>query len=113
MGDTRKNHDDDLIWKALSDRTRREILDLLQESPKTTGQVAAEFAMSRFGVMKHLSILEEAKLIVIKRDGRERWNHLNPIPIQQIYERWMTKYQAQWAGRLLNIKDLIEKESKE
>lgn len=80
----------DAIWKALADPTRRAMLDVLREGPRTTGALCRRFRrLSRCGVMKHLGILEAAGLIVIKRHGRFRWNYLNPIPIRQIYERWM------------------------
>ncbi len=105
------NQEDELtpIWKALSDPTRRTILDLLKEHPCTTGQVCDAFdGLSRFAVMKHLSVLEEAGLVVIRPHGRERWNHLNAVPLQQIYERWLRPYEARWATSLLNLKQLIE-----
>jgi DNA-binding transcriptional ArsR family regulator len=88
--------DDDLtpIWKALADPTRRKILDLLQERPRTTGDLCTSFKVSRFAVMKHLSVLEQAKLIVVRRRGRERWNYLNAVPLQRIYERWLRPFEA-------------------
>jgi DNA-binding transcriptional ArsR family regulator/uncharacterized protein YndB with AHSA1/START domain len=98
------------IWKALSDPTRRRILDLLKERPRTTGELTAAFDddLSRFGVMKHLAALEEAGLVVVRPRGRERWNHLNAVPLQQIYERWLRPYEAQWADALLNLKRQAE-----
>jgi DNA-binding transcriptional ArsR family regulator/uncharacterized protein YndB with AHSA1/START domain len=100
--------DDNLtpVWKALSDPTRRRILDLLKERPRTTGELTAAFDddLSRFGVMKHLAALEEAGLVLVRPRGRERWNHLNVVPLQQIYERWLRPYEAQWADALLNLK---------
>jgi DNA-binding transcriptional ArsR family regulator/uncharacterized protein YndB with AHSA1/START domain len=102
--------DDDLAlaWKALADPTRRHILDYLKERPRTTGELSDLFAQSRFGVMKHLAILERAGLIVVRRRGRERWNHLNAIPLQRIYERWLRPYEAEWADRLLQLKRTAE-----
>ena len=102
------NNDLTPIWKALSDPTRREILDLLKEQPRTTGNLCDAFEVSRFAIMKHLSILEKADLIVVRRRGRERWNHLNAIPLQQIYDRWLRPYEAEWASVLLNLKQQIE-----
>jgi DNA-binding transcriptional ArsR family regulator/uncharacterized protein YndB with AHSA1/START domain len=97
------------IWKALSDPTRRTILDLLKERPRTTGELCGSFVeLSRFAVMKHLSVLEAAGLVVIRPHGRERWNHLNAIPLQQIYERWLRPYEARWASTLLHLKQYLE-----
>lgn len=79
----------DDVWKALADPTRRRLLDLLKDRPQTTGQLCARFAMSRYGVMKHLGILEEAGLIIVRREGRKRYNYLNAVPIRRIYERWV------------------------
>ncbi len=101
-------NDDGVIWKALADPTRRELLDLLRDHPRTTGELAAEFPTSRFAVMKHLAVLEEAGLVVVRRRGRERWNHLNAVPLRQAYERWMAPYAEQWAAGLLRLKDLAE-----
>jgi DNA-binding transcriptional ArsR family regulator len=93
------------VWKALSDPTRRKVLDLLRGGPRTTGDLAAGFpSLSRFAVMKHLAVLERARLILVERRGRERWNHLNPVPIRQIYERWISDYEGLWAGSLLKLK---------
>lgn len=95
----------DPIWKALADPTRRRLLDLLKGEPRTTGDLAAAFPrLSRFAVMKHLSILEEVGLVVVRRRGRERWNHLNAAPIRAIAERWIGPYEALWAGSLLRLR---------
>jgi DNA-binding transcriptional ArsR family regulator/uncharacterized protein YndB with AHSA1/START domain len=104
------NNDNDLaqVWKALSDPSRRRILDLLRESPRTTGELCDFFSVSRFAIMKHLTILEEAELVLVRRHGRERWNHLNVVPLQQIYERWLRPYEAQWATSLLQLKRKVE-----
>ena len=98
----------DSIWRALSDPTRRQVLDLLRDGPRTTGDLAASFPMSRFGVMKHLGILESAGLLTVKRKGRERWNYLNAVPIRQLYERWVGKYSELWSSTLVNLKELTE-----
>lgn len=103
------NQDDlTLIWKALADPTRRRLLDLLKERPRTTGDLCDAFNVSRFAIMKHLSILEKAELIVVRRHGRERWNHLNAVPLQRIYERWLRPYEAEWASALLQLKRHVE-----
>jgi len=101
------------VWAALADPTRRRILDLLRERPRTTGELADEFPTSRFAVMKHLNVLESAGLIVIRREGRERWNHLNAVPLQMLYDRWVRPYQAMWAERMTNLKDRLEGETME
>jgi len=81
------------IWKALSDPTRRNLLDLLRERPRTTGELCARFkSLSRFAVMKHLRVLEETRLVTAKRDGRMRWNHLNVDPIRELDRQWMRHY---------------------
>lgn len=94
---------DDLgpVWKALADPTRRKLLDLLKEGPRTTGELCDQFRTSRFAVMKHLAILQRARLIIVVPRGRERWNYLNAVPLQQIYERWISGYEAHWASALL------------
>lgn len=99
----------DQVWRALADATRRDLLDLLRTGPKTTGQlVEAVPALSRFGVMKHLKVLEEAGLLTVSRQGRQRYNHLNAVPLRQVYERWVSKYEDTWAGSLLSLKKLAE-----
>ncbi|MEM1323756.1 MAG: helix-turn-helix domain-containing protein, partial [Bacteroidota bacterium] len=81
-----------MIWKALSDPTRRTILDVLQQAPQTTGELSSRFGhLSRYAVMKHLGILEKANLIVIKREGKYRWNYLNASPLQTAYDQWVSK----------------------
>jgi uncharacterized protein YndB with AHSA1/START domain/DNA-binding transcriptional ArsR family regulator len=103
--------EDDLdpVWKALADPTRRRLLDLVKGRPRMTGDLAAEFPhLSRFAVMKHLAVLEEAGLILVRRRGRERWNHLNAVPIRALAERWIGRYEAAWAGSLLRLRDVAE-----
>lgn len=99
----------DAVWKALADPTRRRLLDALKRGPRTTGELCQPFKkLSRFAVMKHLGILEDAGLILIRRHGRERWNHLNAVPIQQIYERWVRSYAAYWSKHLVSLKTVVE-----
>jgi DNA-binding transcriptional ArsR family regulator len=103
-----ENRDLTPVWGALAEPTRREILDLLKDGPRTLGQLAEQFPVSRFAIRKHLNILEAAHLVVVRWQGRERWNFLNVIPIQTIYERWVTPYHQIWADRLFNLKQEIE-----
>ena len=85
------NHD--LIFKALGDQRRRGILDFLKEERKPTGEVCAKFGeRDRCTVMQHLGVLEKAGLIIVKREGRHRWNYLNAVPIREIYDRWINQY---------------------
>jgi DNA-binding transcriptional ArsR family regulator len=100
--------DDDALWHALADPSRRRILDLLRERPRTTGQIAEEFDFTRFAVMKHLSVLLKAGLVTVERRGRERWNHLNAVPIQQVYRRWIKPFEIAPADRLLRLKRHVE-----
>lgn len=99
----------DHVWRALGDPTRRSILDLLREGPRTTGELVSAFPeMTRFGVMKHIRVLEEAHLVVHRKEGRTRWNYLNAVPLRLIYERWVSKYEDQWANALSNLKQIAE-----
>ncbi len=99
----------DPVWKALADPTRRRILDLLRDGPRTTGDLCGKFGgVTRFAVMKHLGILETAGLVIVKRQGRERWNHLNAAPIRAIYERWIDPYEEVWAARTSRLKRVAE-----
>lgn len=99
----------DFIWKAMADPTRRAVLDLLRMEPLTTGALVEEFPrLSRFAVMKHLGILERAGLIVVKRKGRFRWNYLNGAPLQEVYERWVTHHQGAIASKLFALKHHTE-----
>lgn len=98
-----------IVFKALADPTRRRILDYLRERPRTTGWLSGRFDnLSRFAVMKHLRVLEEANLVVVRRVGRRRFNHLNYVPIRMIYERWMGPYAELWSSALLRMKNHVE-----
>jgi len=106
---TPTKNDLDPVWKALSDPTRRAILDLLRDQPRMTTEIVDTFPhLTRFGVMKHLEALREAGLVNTHEEGRQRWNSLNVFPIRQIYERWVSPFQELWAGQLLGIKNLAE-----
>ncbi len=101
--------DDDLVFKALSDRTRRFLLDLLfQRDGRTLTELESELDMTRFGVMKHLRVLEDAGLVVTRRSGREKLHFLNPVPIQLLHERWIGKYRERQASALLDLKNNLE-----
>ena len=99
----------DAVWKALSDSTRRAILDLLRQGPRTTTQIVEAFPhLSRFGVMKHIDVLREAQLIQTREESRQRINSLNVVPIRQIYERWVGRFEELWANHLLRIQEDAE-----
>ncbi len=99
----------DAVWKALSDPTRRNILDLLRQGPRTTTEIVESFPqLTRFGVMKHLEVLREASLVNTRESGRQRVNSLNAVPIRRIYERWVSPFQEFWSTDLLRIKDSVE-----
>jgi DNA-binding transcriptional ArsR family regulator len=103
--------DDDRVFKALADPTRRYLLDqLFIRDGRTLTELESELEMTRFGVMKHLRLLEEANLIVVRRSGREKLHYLNPIPIRQIHNRWIDKYTERRASALLDLKTELEKE---
>ena len=102
----------DPVWKALSDPTRRAILDFLRERPRTTTEIVEWFPyLTRFGVMKHLEVLRQAQLVHTREEGRRRVNSLNVVPIRQIYERWVGPYQELWSNELLRIKEIAEDKS--
>ena len=96
------------IWKALSDPSRRTVLHLLRDGPKTTGEIAKHFDRTRFAIMKHLSVLEDAGLLEVERRGRERWNYLNAATLESALENWMTPFQKDWASRLNRLKTRLE-----
>lgn len=101
----------DPVWKALSDPTRRAILDLLRLRPRTTTEIVERIPdLSRFGVMKHLGVLRDAGLVQTREEGRNVVNSLNVIPIRMIYERWVSDYQDQWARRLSGLKRSVERD---
>lgn len=105
--------DDDPIWKALADPTRREILDLLRDGPRQTTEIVENFPdLSRFGVMKHLDVLREANLVNTRSEGRKRINSLNAAPLRDVIERWIGKYDAYWSNTLLRVKEDTESRAK-
>ncbi len=101
----------DLIFKALSDRRRREILDLLKDKPKTTGELCTHFKEhDRCTVMQHLGVLEKAELIIVQKKGRFRWNYLNVVPIREIYGLWIKQYASPSVELLTRLKQDLDKE---
>ena len=101
--------DEDLVFKALADATRRGLLDRLhREDGQSLGQLEAGTGMTRFGVMKHLRLLESAGLVVTRRAGREKLHYLNAVPIRQIHDRWIDKYTAHHVSALLGLKASLE-----
>ena len=102
----------DEVFKAMADPTRRALLDrLFAKDGQTLSALEAEMPMSRFGVMKHLRVLEDANLVVTRRRGREKLHFLNPVPIRLIYERWVSKYAEPWASGLTGLKRELEEEA--
>lgn len=102
----------DPVWKALAHPVRRRLLDLLRERPRTTGELAeAVPELSRFAVMQHLGVLASADLVISRRDGRQRRNYLNAVPIQRIYERWVRQYEGAWAGALTAMQRTLEQDA--
>ncbi len=101
--------DVDEVFKALADPTRRGLLDALHaRDGQTLGQLEERFAMTRFGVMKHLRLLEEAGLVVIRRRGREKLHFLNPVPIRLVHDRWISSYTEPWVATLSGLKSALE-----
>jgi len=101
--------DDDRVFKALADPTRRFLLDLLfARDGRTLSELESELEMTRFGVAKHLKVLAEADLVVTRRSGREKLHFLNPVPIRAIHDRWIDKYTERRAAALAELKAELE-----
>lgn len=102
--------DEDGVFKALASPTRRRLLDLLKDEPRTTGDLCDQFPdLDRCTVMQHLRVLEGAGLVIPQRKGRERWNHLDPLPIKHIHDRWISDYATTAVGFLARLKDGLER----
>ena len=102
----------DAVFKALANSRRRKILDVLRDQPLTTGQLCDQFpALDRCTVMQHLKVLEKADLVIVERRGRERWNHLNPLPVHDIHERWIGPHAKDAVARLAILKSQLEEEA--
>ena len=99
----------DLVFKALADSRRREILDLLKASARTTGELCAHFdELDRCTVMQHIGVLEKAGLLISRREGRQRWNYLNVMPIKEIHDRWISPYATHAVQLLARLKRDLE-----
>jgi DNA-binding transcriptional ArsR family regulator len=104
--------DDDRVFKALADPTRRFLLDqLFARDGRTLRELESELEMTRFGVMKHLRVLEDAGLVVARRSGREKLHFLNPVPIRLIHDRWIDKYTERRVSALSDLKTRLEKKT--
>jgi DNA-binding transcriptional ArsR family regulator len=104
--------DDDRVFKALADPTRRFLLDLLfARDGQTLTELESAVEMTRYGVMKHLKVLEEAGLVVSRRSGREKFHFLNAVPIRQIHDRWIDKYTERHVAALVDLKHELEDQS--
>lgn len=102
--------DADLVFRALGDKSRRFLLDLLHKRDgQTLGELERELEMTRFGVMKHLKVLEEAGLVITRRRGREKLHFLNAVPIRLIHDRWIDKYREHEVSALAELKTSLEK----
>jgi DNA-binding transcriptional ArsR family regulator len=103
--------DDDRVFKALADPTRRFLLDLLfARDGRTLTELESTLEMTRYGVMKHLKVLEEADLVVTRRSGREKLHFLNAVPIRQVHDRWIDKYRERSVAALVDLKQELESE---
>lgn len=97
------------VFKALGHPIRRQILDILKQSPKTTGELNEYFPdVTRYAIMKHLTILEEGNLVVVRREGKYRMNYLNAVPLQEMHNRWVGKYMQSTANSLLSLQEIVK-----
>jgi DNA-binding transcriptional ArsR family regulator len=102
----------DAVFKALADPTRRSLLDqLFERDGQTLSALERRLPMTRFGVMKHLRVLEEAHLVTTKKRGREKLHFLNPVPIKLVHDRWVSKYAEPWVAALTGLKTSIEEDN--
>lgn len=109
FSDMEANPQPEQVWRALADPTRRALLDELAVAPCTTGDLVERFdQLCRTAVMKHLGILAAAGLVVVRREGRRRWNYLNPVPIQQVCERWVNRHVRGIASAMSRLKEHVE-----
>ena len=102
-------HDEDRVFKALADPSRRLLLDrLFERDGRTLKELESQLTMTRIGVMKHLRVLEDAGLVVTRRSGREKLHFLNPVPIRLVHDRWIDKYTERRVSALANLKTELE-----
>jgi DNA-binding transcriptional ArsR family regulator len=107
-----ERHDIDVLFKALADPTRRKLLDLLHaHDGRTLNELCQHLDMTRQGVTQHLDLLEAANLVATMRRGREKLHFLNPVPLQEIYERWIAKFEKRRLKALSDLKERLEKEN--
>ncbi len=108
---SRDDDSDDLVFKALADSRRRQILDLLKKEPRTTGELCERFekSLDRCTVMQHIAVLERAGLIIARREGRVRWNYLNATPFKDIHDRWISPYAREAVDLLARLKRDLER----
>ena len=107
--DPKEDPKEDVVFKALADPTRRFLLDrLYARDGRTLTELESELEMTRFGVMKHLRVLEDAGLVVARRSGREKLHFLNPVPIRLIHDRWIDKYTERRVSALTDLKSELE-----
>ena len=107
---TKHRHDTDLLFKALADSSRRKLLDVLHaHDGRTLNELCEHLDMSRQGVTQHLDVLEAANLVATLRRGREKLHFLNPVPLQEIYERWIAKFEKPRLKALSDLKRRLEK----
>jgi len=108
----RRVTDDDLVFKALADPTRRFLLDrLFEREGLTLRDLESDLAMTRFGVMKHLLVLQDAGLVLVRRSGREKLHFLNPVPIRLVHDRWIDKYTEGRVTALVHLKKELEQQT--
>lgn len=104
-----RKKNDDLVYKALADRRRREILDILRDAPKTTGAICGHFTgLDRCTVMQHLRVLETAGLVISRKKGRYKWNYIDAAPIRDIYNRWINRYASPSVELITRLKHDLE-----
>jgi DNA-binding transcriptional ArsR family regulator len=108
MDDEVRDDGEPAVWRALADPTRRRLLDVLRLGPRTTGELAAGFPISRIAIMRHLGALADAGLVVSRKRGRQRWHYVNLAPILRLHERWSTPVSQGLASGLLGLKDAVE-----
>jgi DNA-binding transcriptional ArsR family regulator len=99
-------HDD--VWRALGHPVRRAILDVLRDGPRTSGEVVEPLGVSRHVGLQHLAVLRDAGLVLVEKQGRQRLNYLNAVPLQDAIGRWLTPYQQDWAAALVGLRDTVE-----
>ncbi len=105
-----QHHDPDILFKSLADPSRRKLLDLLHaHDGRTLSELCEHLDMTRQGVTQHLELLEQANLVATVRRGREKLHFLNPVPLQEIYERWIAKFEKPRLKALINLKRRLEK----